>query len=75
MDIRIDAFLSQGCASRELLAANIREALGHEGLEAKLSFRVVDEQEARALGLPGSPTVLVDGEDLEGLKLLEGTVS
>lgn len=73
--MKIEALLSQGCGSRELLEANIREALSREGLEAQVSFRVVGEQEAAALGLPGSPTVLLDGQDLEGLKLLEGTVS
>ncbi|MEJ5375315.1 MAG: hypothetical protein WHX93_01910 [bacterium] len=73
--MKIEAFLSQGCASRHALEANIREALVQEGLEAKISFLVVGEQEARTLGIPGSPTVFLNGEDLEGLRLLEGTVS
>lgn len=73
--MRIEAILSEGCASRESLEANIREALSREGVEAKVNFRVVGEKEARAMGLPGSPSVFVDGEDLEGLRLMEGTVS
>jgi len=73
--MRIECFLSQGCASREALEANIKEALSLEGVQAQLNFQVIGEDEARRLGIPGSPTVFLEGRDLEGLRVLEGTVS
>ncbi len=73
--MKIECFLSEGCASREALEANIKEALKREGVEAQISFQVVGEEKARGLGIPGSPTVFLDGRDLEGLRVLEGTVS
>lgn len=73
--MEICCFLSQGCASREALEANIREALRLEGKDARVTFTVLDEEQARRKGIPGSPTVLVQGKDLEGLTVLEGTIS
>lgn len=73
--MKIQCFVSQGCASREALEANIREALRLEGMEAQVSLSVLSEEEAKRMGIPGSPTVLVEGKDLEGLRPLEGTVS
>ena len=73
--MKIECFFSEGCASGELLRANIEAALRMEGLEAEVTYRVVADEEARRLGLPGSPTVWIDGHDLEGLKLLQGGLS
>jgi hypothetical protein len=57
------------------LRANIEDALMLEGIEAELSYQVVTDEDARRLGIPGSPTVRIDGQDLEGLKVLKGSVS
>jgi hypothetical protein len=62
--IRIDCYLAQDCASEQALRDNINEALRIESVNAQISFRRVTESEAEKLGLRGSPSVLVDGEDI-----------
>jgi hypothetical protein len=62
--IRIDCYLAQDCASEQALRDNINEALRIETVKAQISFRRVTESEAEKLGLRGSPSVLVDGEDI-----------
>ncbi len=73
--MRIECVVAEGCASVASLERNIRKALEEEGMEAEITVRVVGEEEARRMGIPGSPTVLINGEDLEGVKPLVGTVS
>lgn len=73
--MKIECLVAQGCPSLSSLKRNINKALEQEGIEAKVLIRVVEEEEARKMGIPGSPTVLVNGEDLEGLKTMEGTIS
>ncbi len=62
--IRIDCYLAQDCASEQALRERIRTALRLETVKAKVSFTKVTESEAEKLGLRGSPSVLVDGEDI-----------
>lgn len=73
--IRIECFISEGCLSRHQLESNIRAALEQEGLEAEVTFTVICEDEAKRLGIPGSPTVRIAGRDIESLQVLRGTVS
>jgi len=63
--IRIDCYLSPECASRESLKANIDRALELEEIEADVTFSVVDETEANKLGLKGSPSILINGSDIQ----------
>ena len=62
--IRIDCYLAQDCASEQALRNNINAALRLETVKAEVSFIRVTESEAEKLGLKGSPSVLVDGEDI-----------
>ncbi len=62
--IRIDCYLAQDCASEQALRDNIDAALRLETVKAKVSITRVTESEAEKLGLRGSPSVLVDGEDI-----------
>jgi len=62
--IRIDCYLAQDCASEQALSANINAALGLETVKAEVSFVRVTASEAEKLGLKGSPSVLLDGEDI-----------
>jgi predicted DsbA family dithiol-disulfide isomerase len=73
--VRIECLVAEGCASLASLERNIRKALEEEGMEAEITVKVLGEEEARRMGVPGSPTVLIDGEDLEGVRPLEGTIS
>jgi hypothetical protein len=54
-----------GCPNRRLAEARVRQALEDLGLpDARIVLeRVETRDEARRLAFPGSPTVLVDGED------------
>jgi hypothetical protein len=63
--MRIECFYFEGCDSEEKLKENIHKALAEEGIRAHVSFRKVSIEEAQLLGIPGSPTVQVDGRDLE----------
>jgi len=63
--MKIESFFSEGCGSKEKLKENIGQALLEEGMEAEVSYRVLSQEEAEQLGIGGSPTVWVDGQDLE----------
>ena len=53
-----------GCPHRAAAVANAREAMARLGGRAALVERVIDDPDvARAAGMHGSPTVLVDGRD------------
>ena len=70
--MKIECYLLEGCGSLEQLEANLKEALKGEGLELEPTLRVIDEALARAIGMKGSPTVLIDGEDIDPHGALEG---
>jgi len=63
--MKIECFFSPGCASKENLRENIQQALKGEGIDAEVYFREISQEEAERLGIGGSPTVWVDGQDLE----------
>lgn len=53
------------CPSHEETLARLRAVLAEEGIEVPVRvIRVETDEQARALGFPGSPTIRVDGEDL-----------
>ncbi len=56
----------EGCPSTERAAAAVREALGELGLsDAGVRMReIVTDEDAREADFVGSPTILIDGEDL-----------
>jgi hypothetical protein len=62
--MKIECFLSLACGSEESLRANLGEALALEGIEAEIVMRRIDDPLARALGLRGSPSVLIEGRDI-----------
>jgi hypothetical protein len=63
--MRIDCYLSRECASLEPLRENITHALAMEGIEGELSLHRIDDNEAMALGATGSPSVFIDGKELQ----------
>ena len=63
--MKIDCYLSPGCASEEALRKNITRALTIEKHKAELSIHRIDDNKAMALGLTGSPSVFIDGKELQ----------
>lgn len=61
--MKIDCYMSTACSSEELLRENLAEALKLEGIDAKVSYRRIDEDEALRLGFMGSPAIVIDGVD------------
>ncbi len=50
---------------KKKLKENIEKALIEEGTEAEVFFREISQDEAEQLGIGGSPTVWMDGNDIE----------
>jgi hypothetical protein len=66
--MKIDCFLSQGCGSEGALKTNIALAIKNEDVEAEVSFRRVADDKALSLGVSGSPSVLINGDELQPLE-------
>ncbi len=63
--MRIDCYLSVSCDAEEALRGNIFRALELEGVVAEVKFHRINEVQAAALGLCGSPSVIIDGKDIQ----------
>ncbi len=63
--MRFDCYMSKGCASEADLRKNLSEALSVEGILAEVNFYRIDDAEASNLGLKGSPSILLDGQDIQ----------
>jgi hypothetical protein len=63
-EIKIDCYISETCLSEEALRKNVMEAIKLEAVDATANFYRVDDTEAKRLGLMGSPSVLINGEDI-----------
>lgn len=62
---KIDCYLSPGCSSEEALRENITSALGIENIKAEVNFHRIDDSRALALGLTGSPSIFINGMELQ----------
>ncbi len=65
--VKIDVFMNLTCPSEPQLRENLEKALSLEGLSAEVSFKRVPPEEAEKLGLRGSPTVIINGQELQPL--------
>lgn len=63
--MQIDCYLSAGCASETALRENLNQALRLEAVKAQVNFRRITDEEAADLGLKGSPSVLINGKDVQ----------
>lgn len=64
--MKIELLFWQGCPSYPEAEALLREVLAGEGLDVEVEHRDVRTQaEAEALAFPGSPTIRVDGRDVD----------
>ena len=70
--MRIRLLYFDGCPSYEHALHHLRDAISEEGLEASIELvHVKSPEEAERLGFLGSPTIQIDGVDLEGPAALE----
>ena len=63
--MKIECFFAEGCGSKADLKRNIQKAIDEEGVAAEVFFYELSREEAERKGIGGSPTVWVDGQDLE----------
>ncbi|OPY82118.1 MAG: hypothetical protein A4E65_00896 [Syntrophorhabdus sp. PtaU1.Bin153] len=63
--MKIDCYLFQGCGSEGILRKNIAEALAVDRVQAEVTFHVIDAERAVAIGLSGSPSVFVNGKEIQ----------
>ncbi len=63
--MKFDCYLSIGCASETALRENLNKALELEAVKAQVNFRRITDIEAAELGLKGSPSVLINGKDIQ----------
>ena len=63
--MNIDCYLSPECGSGVALRKNITQALALEEVEADVNFHRIDDEKAIALGLSGSPSVFINGKELQ----------
>lgn len=64
--MEIELMVAPGCSSRQPCQEMLRRLLDELEPAARLTVTVVDSPEAaRRLGFPGSPTLRIDGRDLE----------
>ena len=58
--MRIDCYMSSNCGSEDSLRKNIFEALALENATAEVNFYRIKSEQAIAIDLGGSPSVLFD---------------
>jgi len=58
----------EGCPSHELALERLRQVLAEEGIEAEVEVvKVETDTQAEQLRFMGSPTILVEGRDIDPL--------
>jgi len=68
--MKIDCYVSEKCGSEEALRKNIREALTLEGVEVEVNISVIDVLKAGSLGLRGSPSVFINGKEIQPVDIV-----
>ena len=66
--MKIDCYLSPRYRSEEDLRKNITFALLSEKVQAEVNFHRINDDNAMSLGLKGSPSVFIDGMELQPLR-------
>lgn len=70
MKLKLEFQYFEGCPNHTKMQNNIIEAI--KGLEDKIELHkilVEDEATAKQVGFRGSPTLLINGEDIEGVSV------
>jgi Domain of unknown function (DUF2703) len=67
--MKIEILYLSGCPNHQQALERVQKVLASEGMEAELREILVNSQEQAAqLDFPGSPTIRVNGEDIEQSK-------
>ena len=70
--VRIEVQYFDGCPNSDLMIVRVREAIERATIEIDCKERLVDTPElADQFKFRGSPTLLIDDEDIEGLPVPE----
>jgi hypothetical protein len=67
--MKIECYMSTGYGAEEPLRANVKAAVEMERIDTEVIFRRITDDEALSLGLRGSPSVLINGVDIEPQEL------
>jgi hypothetical protein len=63
---KIELFYWAGCPSHPEALELLRDVLRQHGLETEIDLlEVQTDEQARTLGFPGSPTIRIDGRDVD----------
>jgi hypothetical protein len=65
--MKIECYISLQCGSEGALKKNIDQALEMEGVEGDIVFRRIDDETAAGLALRGSPSVFINGTEVQPL--------
>jgi protein-disulfide isomerase len=68
--LKIELQYFKGCPNHKKMVENLRDAV--KDLEDKIELKeilVEDEATAKQVGFRGSPTLLINGEDIEGIPI------
>jgi len=64
--MKVELFYWEGCPSHPEALELLEAVLAERGLEVEVERRRVDtDEEAQALRFPGSPTIRIDGRDVD----------
>ncbi len=63
--MKIDCYLSEHCGSYHALNERIKTALKELDLVADVTFHTIYYEDAVTLGIKGSPTIRINGKDIE----------
>lgn len=67
--VKIEVYMNMSCTSEPKLRENIAKAFELEGVEAEVIYKRLSAEEAEKLGFKGSPTILINGEELQPLPM------
>ncbi len=63
--MKVEVLYFDGCPTYKTAEKTLREVLAREGMQAEVELVAVNnDEEARRLRFPGSPTIRLDGRDL-----------
>ncbi len=64
--MRVSFLYYEDCPSHDLALERLREVMAEEGISSEVEIvKVETEEQARRLGFVGSPTIRIDGRDID----------
>ena len=65
--MKIELYYFDGCPTYKTAYKNLREVLSEKGIDSEIkSIRVDSSEAAEKLNFQGSPSIRIDGQDIEG---------